>query len=206
MFLWYEPWINAWGNNGQAGDLRCHHVHYDVIVMKFDGSFKVFLNVLMYFSSNTHRDPNSCSLSRVGPRHLHGYYMCWLHRHVLLCWAFSSRKHDVTGLMPQRSHIRYRAIPNRTREYALEYAHGKGGSRICLKSSPSLCLNVAGYSPGSELEFVDNSNVLYTYIYKGTPPRTFQKALSRLSIELTPATFISAPGPLHMDYPAKCWT
>ena len=26
-------WINSWVNNCEAGDLRCHHAHYDVIVM-----------------------------------------------------------------------------------------------------------------------------------------------------------------------------
>ena len=26
-------WINGWVNNGEAGDLRRHHAHYDVIVM-----------------------------------------------------------------------------------------------------------------------------------------------------------------------------
>ena len=26
-------WINDWVNNREAGDLRCHHAHYDVIVM-----------------------------------------------------------------------------------------------------------------------------------------------------------------------------
>ena len=25
--------INSWENNGEAGDLRCHHTHYDVTVM-----------------------------------------------------------------------------------------------------------------------------------------------------------------------------
>ena len=28
-------WINGWVNNGEAGDLRCHRAHYDVIVMKW---------------------------------------------------------------------------------------------------------------------------------------------------------------------------
>ena len=32
-FLWSAPWINGWVNNCGAGDLRRHHVHYDVIVM-----------------------------------------------------------------------------------------------------------------------------------------------------------------------------
>ena len=27
-------WRNSWANNGDASSLRCHHTHYDVIVMK----------------------------------------------------------------------------------------------------------------------------------------------------------------------------
>ena len=27
-------WINGWVNNREAGDLRCHRTHYDVLVMK----------------------------------------------------------------------------------------------------------------------------------------------------------------------------
>ena len=34
-FLWSAPWINDWVNNREAGDLRRHHTHYDVIVMIF---------------------------------------------------------------------------------------------------------------------------------------------------------------------------
>ena len=32
-FLWYAPWINGWVSNREAGDLRHHRAHYDVIVM-----------------------------------------------------------------------------------------------------------------------------------------------------------------------------
>ena len=32
-FLWSAPWINGWVNNGEAGALRRHHAHCDVIVM-----------------------------------------------------------------------------------------------------------------------------------------------------------------------------
>ena len=32
-FLWSAPWINGWLNNREAGDLRRHSAHYDVIVM-----------------------------------------------------------------------------------------------------------------------------------------------------------------------------
>ena len=32
-FRWSAPWINGWVNNREAGDLRRHRAHYDVIVM-----------------------------------------------------------------------------------------------------------------------------------------------------------------------------
>ena len=35
MFSLICPWINCWVNNCEAGDLRRHHAHYDVIVMNF---------------------------------------------------------------------------------------------------------------------------------------------------------------------------
>ena len=33
MFSLICAWINCWVNNGEAGDLRCHHTHYDITVM-----------------------------------------------------------------------------------------------------------------------------------------------------------------------------
>ena len=33
MFSLICVWINGWVTNGEAGDLRCHHAHYDVLVM-----------------------------------------------------------------------------------------------------------------------------------------------------------------------------
>ena len=33
VFLWSAPWIKGWVNNHEAGDLRRHRAHYDVIVM-----------------------------------------------------------------------------------------------------------------------------------------------------------------------------
>ena len=33
MFTLICVWINDWVNNREAGDLRCHHAHYDVTVM-----------------------------------------------------------------------------------------------------------------------------------------------------------------------------
>ena len=36
MFSLIWVWINAWLNNGEAGDLRRYRAHYDVIVMDVD--------------------------------------------------------------------------------------------------------------------------------------------------------------------------
>ena len=33
-FLWSAPWINGWVKNREAGDLRRHRAHYDVIVIR----------------------------------------------------------------------------------------------------------------------------------------------------------------------------
>ena len=33
MFSLISAWINDWVNNLEAGDLRCHHAHHDVIVI-----------------------------------------------------------------------------------------------------------------------------------------------------------------------------
>ena len=35
MFSLICAWINGWVNNREAGDLRCHCAHYDIIVMKW---------------------------------------------------------------------------------------------------------------------------------------------------------------------------
>ena len=48
MFSLIYVWINGWVNNREAGDLRRHHAHYDVIVMmkeiiKDDGDHHLFV-------------------------------------------------------------------------------------------------------------------------------------------------------------------
>ena len=35
IFLWSAYWMNGWVNNREAGDLRRHRAHYDVIVMVY---------------------------------------------------------------------------------------------------------------------------------------------------------------------------
>ena len=34
LFSLICTWINGWVNNREAGDLRCHHTHYDVFVLR----------------------------------------------------------------------------------------------------------------------------------------------------------------------------
>ena len=49
-FLWSAPWINSWINNGEAGYLRRHRAHYDVIVMLEFGTPKALLLKRQYRS------------------------------------------------------------------------------------------------------------------------------------------------------------
>ena len=41
MFSLICAWIPSWVNNHGAGDLRCHHAHYDVIVMICCGNMEL---------------------------------------------------------------------------------------------------------------------------------------------------------------------
>ena len=52
MFSLICAWINASINNREAGDLRCHHAHYDVIVMDTIFSSK-FLHLLAILNVST---------------------------------------------------------------------------------------------------------------------------------------------------------
>ena len=49
MFSLICAWINGWANNGDAGDLRRHRAHHDVMVMKHAHHFAVVMQ------SNVHR-------------------------------------------------------------------------------------------------------------------------------------------------------
>ena len=40
-------WINGWVNNGEAGDLRRHRTHYDVIVMSVQCLFYLLTQKLL---------------------------------------------------------------------------------------------------------------------------------------------------------------
>ena len=58
-FLWSAPWINGWVNNRDAGDLRRHRAHYDVIVMVRDdiscfGLFNISIYKHIYMHTHTY--------------------------------------------------------------------------------------------------------------------------------------------------------
>ena len=46
-------WINAWVNNGEVGDLRRYHVHYDVTVMIRGSNYGITLADLHFLSIQT---------------------------------------------------------------------------------------------------------------------------------------------------------
>ena len=52
MFSVICPWINGWVNNRNAGDLRCHSAHYDVIAMSYLSVFLGFFWISYRRSTN----------------------------------------------------------------------------------------------------------------------------------------------------------
>ena len=58
MFSLICAWIIGWVNNRKAGDLRCHHAHYDVTVMRSR-------------ETSTHSNQNWVFSSHLSVRHLH---------------------------------------------------------------------------------------------------------------------------------------
>ena len=53
MFSLICVWINVWVNNREAGDLRCHHVHYDVTVMNIYYPFNTSWSLTGLYNSGT---------------------------------------------------------------------------------------------------------------------------------------------------------
>ena len=86
--------------------------------------------------------------------------------------------------------------------HGLTYAYAeRGGSRICTKSSPNLCLSATGYSPGSVLTFVDGSVALFTSIYKGMPITHTHMHILRVSCQKRPTchSYARHMGPFWQD-------
>ena len=47
-FLWSAHWINDWVDNREAGDLRRHQAHYDIIVMWHSGGLLLLFILYVY--------------------------------------------------------------------------------------------------------------------------------------------------------------
>ena len=75
--------IKGWANDGEAGDLRCHRAHYDVIVMQnFDNIKQLTImienipwNMLFYFvflqvACGSYTYHKTCSISRTTSQNL----------------------------------------------------------------------------------------------------------------------------------------
>ena len=61
--LWSAPWINRWVNNREAGDLRRHRAHYDVIVM-----YVLYITRQLYWSwlCNDHPKTEDPVIANIG--------------------------------------------------------------------------------------------------------------------------------------------
>ena len=62
MFCLICAWINGWVNNGEAGDWRRHHAHYNVIVMARFG-FRLFESHWNLTGSSAQRCWDACQIS-----------------------------------------------------------------------------------------------------------------------------------------------
>ena len=73
MFSLICAWINGWVNNNEAGDLRRHRAHYDVIVMQFVLSISLL--------------PCDCHNHNIGPLAVKRHWRIWVtksHEHITL--------------------------------------------------------------------------------------------------------------------------
>ena len=78
MFSLICAWINGWINNREAGDLRCHRDHYDVIVMNWPICSSVSLVLYITFIRNCNRKYQSeITLHKIEASFWP--YWCWYH-------------------------------------------------------------------------------------------------------------------------------
>ena len=75
MFSLICAWINGWINNHEAGDLRCHPAHYDVIVM--NRAARQAIKLLLTACLDAPHDRHSCLFIYKDARLLHNDIMAW---------------------------------------------------------------------------------------------------------------------------------
>ena len=79
MFSLNCTWINAWENNREVGDLRCHCAHYDVIVM---WKYTIY-NKLWYCCYMVNFLQNACKKHYNSPLGWEKEYFLWVQ--TLIC-------------------------------------------------------------------------------------------------------------------------
>ena len=93
MFSLILAWINGWVNNGEAGDLRRHHAHYDVTVMHFKHQTDVFIIVYintMYTLNNAY-----IRLRLLTKRYLRClFYTCYCNKFIFLLFLQFARSNS----------------------------------------------------------------------------------------------------------------
>ena len=72
-FLWSVPWITGWVNDREAGDLRRHRAHYDIIVMS-SNELKRLLGYMAWY-----QDSSTVCMSRTGLLSLTSREILWNH-------------------------------------------------------------------------------------------------------------------------------
>ena len=93
-FLWSAPEKNDWVNNREAGDLRRHRVHYDVVVMKLGRQFWLYPKTDM--KRQNHVMARRHATYKKWPSHWKPGDTPWGPiRHV--SWRFSNSKQDTFG-------------------------------------------------------------------------------------------------------------
>ena len=84
-FLWFAPWINGWVNNREAGDLRRHRAHFDVIVMERQGYWLKSLPVWVDKRYHVHFRPDI----------IYGNAGLFFSKYIVMCavnWIISLRR------------------------------------------------------------------------------------------------------------------
>ena len=89
MFSLICAWINGWANNREAGDLRHHRAHYDVIVMIRDSilqNTEAWMHVIGWIMMTSRHDTLSAFLFGESVRGIHPLHLDTRHKNAELWW------------------------------------------------------------------------------------------------------------------------
>ena len=76
MFSFICAWINGWVNNREAGDLRHHRAHYDVIVMCGYGGYEAHSSmILKFFNLSRASGELGCVITDITDTNAHSFLL-----------------------------------------------------------------------------------------------------------------------------------